>query len=89
MNKLIHHGIQLQVQLETHEVYLKPKIETYMIWGNIILDLAKHTVIHGPIELEFSGTCHTLWPQGTWLHYLICYQRLALIFNFQILIYKA
>lgn len=68
MNKLVHHGIQLQVQLETHEVYLKPKIETYMIWGNIILDLAKHTVIQGPIELEFSGTCHTLWPQGTWLH---------------------
>ncbi|CAO3670947.1 unnamed protein product [Umbelopsis ramanniana] len=64
MNKLVHHGIQLQIQMDSHEVYIKSKIETYMIWGNIILDLEKPITISGPIEVEFSGTCLTLWPQG-------------------------
>lgn len=71
MNKLVHPGIQLQIQMDSHEVYIKPKIETYMIWGNIILDLEKPITISGPIEVEFSGTCLTLWPQGTFLKFSV------------------
>lgn len=75
MNKLVNHGLQIEIQMESYEVYLKPKIETYMIWGDIILHLAKNATVLGPIELGFTGICHTLWPQGTWLHIFDLYQH--------------
>ena len=65
MNKLIHHGVQLEIQMESYEVFLKSEIESYIIWGNIILDVNKHLTMADAIELEFSGVSETFWPQGT------------------------
>lgn len=64
MNKLMHHGIQLQIQMDSYEIFLKPKVERSMIWGDVVLKVTKPVSITGTVDLDFSGVCETYWPQG-------------------------
>ncbi|KAJ2959188.1 hypothetical protein NQZ79_g5328 [Umbelopsis isabellina] len=64
MNKLVPQGIHLQIQMDSYEIFLKPKVEKSMIWGDVVLKVVKPVSITGTIDLEFSGVCETYWPQG-------------------------
>ncbi|CAM0140775.1 unnamed protein product [Umbelopsis sp. WA50703] len=50
--------------MDSYEIFLKPKIETSIIWGDVVLAVTKAVSITGTIDLEFSGVCETYWPHG-------------------------